>query len=264
MADSLRFRDTDTKPTEKAWFNQITNQSVDEADVPAQNENLWWDKRRQAFVVESAVTDRSDPNYDSLGIKAYVRSDNDKYAEGAYLYPREDYYFTYQGIKLMFMASIDIKAMFGSPGIFGPEDLKVFAELGVLGVQDQPLYYTDIRKRAPLMFGMNIPAFKLLDLLSLQFEYYDNPWPNDSRNFVYSLVPTYDLAGEKGNEFKPIRSDDWHWSMLARKKWAYGNVYLQVASDYLRTNTFTSVPTFLPVTDRFSQWYYAARFEFGL
>jgi hypothetical protein len=41
-------------------------------------------------------------------------------------------------------------------------------------------------------------------------------------------------------------------------------IYLQVASDYLRTNTYTSVPTFLPITDRFKQWYYAARFEIGI
>ena len=114
------------------------------------------------------------------------------------------------------------------------------------------------------MFGINLPAFNLLDLVSLQFEYYNHPWPNDSRNLVYSLIPTYDLAGQKANAFKPIYTDDWHWSLLTKKKWAYGMIYLQVASDYLRTNTYTSVPTYLPITDRFKQWYYAARFEIGI
>lgn len=264
MPDSLRYLTADQKPTEKAWLNQVSNQYVDEAAVPTANENLWWDKARGVFVPESAVPDKADPNYDSVGIKTYVRSDLDKYGDGAYVYSREDYYFTYQGIKLMLMASLDFKPLLGGLSWLGPEDLRVFAELGVLGVEDQPLYYTDVRQRMPVMFGVNLPAFRLLDLLSLQFEYFNSPWPNDSRNFVYSLVPTYDLAGKSADAFAPIHADDWHWSVLAKKSWAYGNVYLQVASDYLRTNTYTSVPTYLPITDRFSQWYYAVRFEFGL
>lgn len=263
MPDSTRYLVTDSRPTDKVWFDRIGNRYLDADSVPATNENIWWDKSKQAFVVESQVT-KGDPNFDSLGVKAYDRSDNNQYADGEYVYPRKDYYFTYQGLKMMMMASLDFKPWIGNPGFLGPDDLKIFGELAVLGVQNQPLFYTDIRKRAPLMFGINLPAFKLLDLLSLQFEYYNNPWPNDSRNFVFNLIPTYDLGGKQPDKFQPIHSDDWHWSVLAKRKWTYGMVYLQVASDYLRTNTYTSVPTFLPVTDRFKQWYYAARFEFGI
>lgn len=251
------------KPIEDLWLDLLTDSTLEKASVPLVNEPLWWDKVNQKYVVESALpADRS--NYDSLeNVTRYSQQFNvSKYDEGEYIYPREDYYFTYQGIKLMGMAALDFKPLLGNPSFLGPEDLKIFGELAVLGVKDQPLFYDDITQRMPLMFGINLPTFNLLDLLSLQFERYKSPWPNNSRNVTLTLVPTYPV--DDATHFKPIESDDWRWSVFAKKKWSYGNFFLQVASDHLRTIWYLDVPTYQPITSRFKDWYYAIRFEYGM
>ena len=39
------------------------------------------------------------------------------------------------------------------------------------GVKDHPFYCPSIKNRIPVMFGMNLPTFKFIDLLSVQGEY---------------------------------------------------------------------------------------------
>ncbi len=64
---------------------------------------------------------------------------------------------THRGIKAMGRFCFDPKAFFDT-GPLGDEDLKLYAEAAVLGIQDQPVYYERIRERAPVMAGFNLPS----------------------------------------------------------------------------------------------------------
>jgi hypothetical protein len=94
------------------------------------------------------------------------------------LYPNLEYY-TFRGIKVMGKISIDPKPLFPS-SIFGKEDLKIFGEAAILGVENYPYYYDDIKKRIPVMFGINLPCFKLLDICSVQWEWYGSQFENST------------------------------------------------------------------------------------
>lgn len=134
------------------------------------------------------------------------------------------------GTKLMGRFRWDPKATFGVEGPYGKQDFILYGELGVLGTKDYKKYYADIKRRIPVMLGLNLPAFGYLDRLALEVEYYA------SKNFadygkaeqVYSWVPRAVPDADKG-------ADDFKWSLYFTKVVA-GHLRLsgQVANDHLR------------------------------
>lgn len=133
------------------------------------------------------------------------------------------------GTKLMGRFRLDLKSLFGLDG-FGKQDLVLYGEAAVLGLKDYPKYYSDIRRRIPVMLGFNLPAFGWLDKLDVEAEYYG------SRNLAdygkaeadYSWVPrpAPDLDNSR---------DDWKWSLYFSKV-ILGHLRIsgQVANDHLR------------------------------
>lgn len=87
-------------------------------------------------------------------------------------------FFTHRGIKLMGMFSLDIQRMLGTE-FAHPDDLKLYGEAGVIGVQNYGTVYDDITQRIPVMLGFNIPTGGFLSHLSLEVEYYGARYRND-------------------------------------------------------------------------------------
>lgn len=155
------------------------------------------------------------------------------------------------GIKLMGRVRIDPKPLFGGMAAMGPDELVLYAEAAVLGVKDYPLLYDNILRRIPVMVGLNLPTFGLLNL-SVEGEYYasknssDN-LPPQNGSWLPALVDSP----------SPDR-DDWKWSVNASKV-VLGNVFLglQVANDHLRLggthNTASGVEAMRTPQD----WYWA-------
>ena len=81
-------------------------------------------------------------------------------------------YYTFKGTKLMGRFSIDPKRFFmreiPERGFLGKEDLKVYGEAAVLGLDDYPrnvdqsVAYDTLTKRIPVMLGINLPTHPLL------------------------------------------------------------------------------------------------------
>lgn len=186
-------------------------------------------------------------------------------------------FYTFMGVKLMGRVSLDPKAYFPEAGsLMSPEDLKLFAEIAVLGVKNYPFYYEDITKRMPVMFGCNLPTFKLLDILSFQMEYYGSDFPNSTYDLFYFQLPIVSGVDKGGiqtqdpNKFdmknSAIRRDNWKWSVYANKEIVSGiHLYAQVASDHLRVPGFDLKPSWTEITDRNGKdWYYLVRLEMGI
>ena len=74
--------------------------------------------------------------------------------------------YTFKATKLMVRASINFQSILHSE-LLGPEDLKLYSEAAILGVKNYPFYYSDIWNRVPVMAGINLPTFRLLDRLSV-------------------------------------------------------------------------------------------------
>jgi hypothetical protein len=178
----------------------------------------------------------------------------------------------FNGIKLMANFSFDVKALLGGEeGVFGPEDLKLYGEVGVLGLDNDKAHkklYGDIPKRMPMMVGFNIPTFKALDRLALEVEYYGAPWIDDPSIYYHT----------SGNQPRPIpksavtdtvnKKDDIKWSVYGSRIVAeHVKLSLQVASDHSRPGLFNGygdnkpaanhVPFFSP-----SDYYWTAKIAY--
>ncbi|MEO6096233.1 MAG: hypothetical protein ABIW76_11235 [Fibrobacteria bacterium] len=87
-------------------------------------------------------------------------------------------FFTHKGIKTMAMFSLDFKPLFGIESL-SRDDLKLYGEAAIIGVQNYGKTYGDIADRIPVMLGFNLPTFKWLDHIALEVEYYGSPYRND-------------------------------------------------------------------------------------
>ncbi len=155
-------------------------------------------------------------------------------------------YYSYQGTKLMARLTFDPKGIFALLGwdrfnaIFGKEDLKMFSEIAFLGLKDYGEYYDTLSQRIPVMFGINLPFFRLLDVASLQFEYYGCRFPNsywDATNAFKGYPLPDNLQGVY--QIEDYRKDNWKWSLFIKKTIAnHFTITGQVARDHIRTVSF--------------------------
>lgn len=198
-----------------------------------------------------------------------------------YIYDSAQFY-TFQGVKLMARASFDPKAYVSMP-MLGPQDLKIFGEVALLGVKNYPFYYEKKSERMPVMFGINLPVtpltyagFRLLDLLSFQMEYYNSPFANSLENAYQYQNPTYPFVDSNSvsvsdpnlhdKSADAVAKDNWKWSLYGKKQVVKGlNLYAQVANDHLRLPFWTALNSWSPITTRQGKdWYYLVRFELGI
>ncbi|MDB5048283.1 MAG: hypothetical protein JWO30_1354 [Fibrobacteres bacterium] len=181
-------------------------------------------------------------------------------------------YYTQQGLITMARASVDFKKLIGSE-LFGPNDLRLYAEAAILGVQNYPFYYEKITERMPIMAGFNFPGFKFIDLISIQAEYFNSPNLNSYWELVRSnsAVPTTpngsDVTRSKTEYGDITKNDNLSWSILAKKTFGRASyISAQVARDHLRTvsiDTWTA-PEPVEVLGRSSDWYWMLQFGYGI
>jgi hypothetical protein len=172
-------------------------------------------------------------------------------------------FYTFAGTKAMARATFNLKGIFPNfkpsekLGHLAEEDGKIFGELGILGWANQGTVYDTLWQRMPVMFGLNIPTFNLLDVFSVQGEYYGSPYPNDYTNqieFNSKGVPQPTQGsgwGTYGNVYSVIDSSKghytnfyanqfthWKWSVYARRWFGpHLAVVGQIARDHWRTST---------------------------
>jgi hypothetical protein len=175
-----------------------------------------------------------------------------------------------KAVNLMGRATLDLGHLTGLSPRSGP--FRVYAEIAVLGYENQPVYFDDRTHRMPVMVGAHIPTFGALDLLAVEFEYMRNPYPNsnfyaDEPNAGLMLMPDGIDQGAKMHRYPGVRSDDVKWSAHAVRTLLPGlQLKVQLANDHLRLLDFmgsygdTQNNT---VMSRRDNWYYLARLQWG-
>ena len=166
----------------------------------------------------------------------------------AYISPTGDTtIYTATGTKLMGRITLNPRALIPWEG-FGSEDMKLYAELAILGVKNYPGWYENINERMPVMFGFNFPTFKLLDVLSIQLQWfgskYFNTWESMFKEgklvpYVVQNAPDLTYEGYLADSTMQTTYDDWKWSMyMSRKINNRVRVSLQFASDNMFKNKY--------------------------
>jgi hypothetical protein len=137
----------------------------------------------------------------------------------------------------MLRASIDPKPLIPSETIrnlLGPNDLRIYGEAALLGLENYPRYYEKPGTRVPVMVGFNIPACKVLDVFALEVEWFDTPYPNSFYRVSYYGEPL-----PVADQF--TRQDKFRWSMYAKKKIRGGFAFTaQAARDHM-------IPTYMKI-----------------
>jgi hypothetical protein len=159
-------------------------------------------------------------------------------------------YYTLQGTKLMFRFMFDPKRFFEFP-FLGEKDGVIYAEAAILGLKDYPRSnaidttlhtndygYDNIFEKMPVMFGCNIPAFKLLDVLSVEGEWFGSKYPDSYANYLAAQSATPSKPGTNEAPYD-YEHDDWKWAVYAKKTiWGGFSLIGIVGRDHLRTETF--------------------------
>jgi hypothetical protein len=169
------------------------------------------------------------------------------------------------GTKLMARFSLDPKQLLGFGNLgglkFGKSDLVLYGEAAVLGLTYYPTHYEDIRRRIPVMAGLNLPMMGLLDYLSVEVEYYA------SKNITDVF-----FTGESGSWIPRTdgpalvadpKRDDWKWSVNAAKV-IFGNLQLsgQVANDHLIPGGSNHSPNGWEAFNKPDEWYWNAKLAY--
>ncbi|MBN2036022.1 MAG: hypothetical protein JW768_04705 [Chitinispirillaceae bacterium] len=201
-------------------------------------------------------------------------------------------FFSFKGMKLMARFAFDPKRFMPQAlaSKFGDRELRVFVEGAALGLHNYPAYrldtidptagniitqwvpdstqnyYTDLMERIPVMFGFNFPTCKLLDDLSLAFEYY--PWPYKNVYYCEQGKKMYPLPPQDQDTSK-YTSDDysydsWKWSLNIRKTLARGfSLVGQVARDHARHEFWQeSQRDDEEIFTRSREWYWMMRLQY--
>ena len=162
---------------------------------------------------------------------------------------------------------------FLKPDIMGQQDGKLYAEAGIIGLENYPIFYDDIMERIPVVIGFNIPTFKVLDVLSLEFEYFGNNYTNSTLNLWQNHSPVPFTGGavpahvDSLNLYPYKTEDDIKWSIYAKKRI---NNFLefscQFASDHTQRNDYMTgyFQVYEQLCLRPTDWYMIARLKFFL
>jgi hypothetical protein len=183
-------------------------------------------------------------------------------------------FYTFKGTKLMAKAAIDFKKFIPS-GLFGKQDLRLYGEAALLGLTDYPknlsggVSYDSILERIPIMVGFNFPAFKFLDVLSAEVEYFNCPFPNDVgaiTNYGLPIPGPVNATGATnywGNG--EYQNDHWKWSVHASKTIATNyTIMAQIASDHLRSLAVNDQNVdFEEIFHNTNQWYFMLKCTAG-
>ena len=143
----------------------------------------------------------------------------------------------WRATKLDARAIFNPKPLFGNPSFLDSEDLKLYAEAAILGLKDTQ-EYTYIPKntllhRMPFLVGLNLPTFKIIDLLSVELEYFDSPYPNSYfGRFDQNSPLSVDNTGDSAAIDNYINRDNFKWSVAMKKSISKFEIRAFIANDH--------------------------------
>ena len=112
-------------------------------------------------------------------------------------------FYTKIGTKVMGRLTFDPKPLLPFAELLSPSDFKLYGEFAILGLKNYGTYYPNIYQRIPVMVGFNVPCFKTIDLVSVEFEYYgQNPAYIANMPKAASTVIPDDYSGQIRSFFK--------------------------------------------------------------
>jgi hypothetical protein len=188
-------------------------------------------------------------------------------------------FFSFAGTKVVAHMTIDPKPLI-PVNIFGSEDFKIYGEIAWLGIKNYPVYvdsangigidpktttrYDVLSERMPIMLGFDFPTFKVLDVLSFEFEYFNNRYYNSYYNEyvgngIRLPLPYIQARGDQTG-IDSTWAGNVKWSVYAKKTIGKNiQIIAQFARDHRHAIINLSDPRYGDYGDNLStvkDWYY--------
>ncbi|NLW31398.1 MAG: hypothetical protein GXY77_08080 [Fibrobacter sp.] len=165
---------------------------------------------------------------------------------------------TFRSTKFDARFTFDPKVFFSNNSIFGPNDLKFYAETAILGIKDPDYYPKDpggyplatdtlfprpsLWHRIPIMIGVNIPTFKALDYFTVEFEYLKYPyafnwWGPNSGNPTPQII---DVQNSKRWIKNYKDRDNIKWTVYIKKSISNLDIIALFGNDHITYPTFNA------------------------
>ncbi|MBN1308092.1 MAG: hypothetical protein JXA18_09260 [Chitinispirillaceae bacterium] len=148
--------------------------------------------------------------------------------------------------------------------VFGENDLRLYGEIDLLGVEDYEPFYQNRNERMLFSFGFNLPGFKVIDLLNLEFEYCENKSAFSDQLFYGVTKPSYEPMNLSTYNMKRV---PWRWSLYIKKTFLDQHLgfITQFGRDHKKINFYyinlaeMSFAEVLPTKD---DWWWVFKTEF--
>ena len=178
-------------------------------------------------------------------------------------------YYTFQGQMLMARFALDFKPILGATMAW-----KLYGEWAMLGVRNYPIFYEKPLERMPMMLGLDIPTFGLLDMLNVEMEYWKNPFLNsgfgasyEGKATPYLDILSYNQASLTSTS-QDLKDDDFSWSISATKSFGGAfSVTAKAARDHAQVMQLNAPTISKSYTDEMSgkkSWYYVLRAQVAI
>lgn len=216
---------------------------------------------------------------------------------------KDTLFYTFAGTKIQSRVAFDPKPLLGGCTMLGPEDLKLYSEAIILGVKNYPASYDiasggtapinefgydKLMQKMPIMMGLNFPAFKLLDLLSVEAEYYGKDYANTvpipANGYYMTRFPVpYDAnvnggypygdpnpaaegpGGQYPKSLYYTTKTHWKWDVYA-KKTLFGNFNITALAARDHNRVPTNLSNNVDEEEAFvknGQWYWTLKFGYN-
>jgi hypothetical protein len=155
---------------------------------------------------------------------------------------------TLRSQKIDVRTTVDIKQLWGAPDYFGKNDAKIYVEGALLGLKDPDYFPGDtnvpnpsLLHRLPLMFGINMPTFKILDLFSFELEYCSYPYAFDWWGYT-TAAPSPKPPYPSDTTWRDIyqNKDNIKWTLYLKKSVSNFDIIAFVANDHMRYETYNA------------------------
>ncbi len=184
---------------------------------------------------------------------------NGKFEENVLEY-NDRFNLTFKATKIVGFFHLNLNYLLGFPlektGVFS-----IHGEAALLGVKNFEGIYDNRIERTPITVGFDVPTFEILDILSFEVEYLRNSQLDSEREILKGLpLPTLqDLVTPN------TKRDNWKWTLYMKRK-IYHNIdgFLQVSNDHLRVPERKVTPTYIPITNNPTHWYWVARLNWSI
>ena len=165
-------------------------------------------------------------------------------------------HYTFKGTKLMFRGAIDpfakLRERTGFLGdLFGKYGGKLYSEIAIIGLKNykrtqfanssypnnNPFGYEKIKERIPMTFGITLPCWKIFDILAVELEYFDSPYPNSYKIVIQDGNPLPTIPNENNADYDKRVYDVATWKGIIYIRKAINehfNAMLQMGRDNMR------------------------------